>query len=336
MTTPNNFFKNLKEKQELLLKEQKEKLEKVEQQLKEIENRKDIIDDLFGNKSVEKKSPIDSKSTNPEISLLFPDIKENENTVSKETQNFGSIQVQNIVSDKENIGKFPNPFLEILLYKGSKNKVFFRVGKIYPLLDENKEEKLDSMTLEVFKTDKPLSEFNSMYDEGKLYKKLDIQNKEYSFSDFVEVNKDFYLYVKAIYKLKNKGSITRFSNIYKINIIKDEEYYYLKNEIYTLEEKKTPQFNFTEKIFIEPVFDDSIVEGNIPNVIKKLKKPFVSTDDTFDSASDFPYIKIRLISKKTNRKIDINLKYEFVNNTIKAIDIVSGEEMKKFLIASKK
>jgi hypothetical protein len=100
-------------------------------------------------------------------------------------------------------------------------------------------------------------------------------------------------------------------------VSKSGELYFLENEIVssTQEPKKELQKSFSSKVFAEANY---IIPDNIPGF--KLTQNLISfghikeaTNKTFNSSTDRSYLKFRIKSKKTNRKIDINLAYRFLN-----------------------
>ena len=224
----------------------------------------------------------------------------------------GNIQIEDSRKDAED--KFIPPQLECLLYKGGKNKVLFRINKFYPIPtkmpdfsffkndpklihQEIQDSFLSNLSAEIYRTTTKPNSVQEMAVPDNLYKKLDIGNNEYSFDDYLNINTEFYFVVKI--KHEPKAGIQSFgermSPVYKINVLKDGEFYYLEKDVEDFKIKKTLSAPFLSKVFIEPRQEN--LESN-----KKLY-------ESFNSETDFPYFKIRVTSKKTNRRFDLNLYY---------------------------
>ena len=92
------------------------------------------------------------------------------------------------------------------------------------------------------------------------------------------------------------------SNIVRIRLVKDDNFYYVERETITPKDLINLEYGkkFKEKFFIKPkekAFELGLVKFSNNN----------------------PYIKVRLTSKKTRKKIDLNLQYT-IPNTVEKIN----------------
>jgi hypothetical protein len=111
---------------------------------------------------------------------------------------------------------------------------------------------------------------------------------------------------------EEKGILTDY--IYRVKIIKDGELYFLEKEVFdpNKKEDKKKTKNFFGTILAEPKYE--FVDTTVKNFSKTNSKlPFTSGDAVFDSGENYPYIKLRFKSKKSNRKFDVNLRYTIAN-----------------------
>jgi len=172
--------------------------------------------------------------------------------------------------------------------------------------------------------------------ETNLYKTLIPAKKELSVVDFLDVNVDYYFYASPgqglVDKIKDllitefdlsigdfkiitaeeKGILTDY--IYRVKIIKDGELYFLEKDVFdpNKKEDKKKTKNFFGTILAEPKYE--FVDTTVKNFSKTNSKlPFTSGDAVFDSGENYPYIKLRFKSKKSNRKFDVNLRYTIAN-----------------------
>jgi len=203
---------------------------------------------------------------------------------------------------------------------------------------------IDDFSILFYKTKVKPSTIEEMTVESNLFKELIPSKKELSVIDFLDVNTDYYFYVSPgqglTDKIKNliveeydlslndfkiitaeeKGIATDY--VYRIKIIKDGNLYFLEKEALNLKEvkdtKKTKSFFGTILAEVKYNFVDTTVK-NFSKTNAVL--PFTSGDSVFDSSQNHPYIKLRFKSKKSNRKIDLNLKYTTLNsNPVKLIE----------------
>jgi len=149
---------------------------------------------------------------------------------------------------------------------------------------------------------------------------LDINQEGLWFYEEMEVNKDYYYFYHAYpediseknTKIVNDLYVTGIAeggfstpliveylinffaigSLNKIRLVKDENFYYLEREpvVPSSLAKKYPEQVFRNKLFVSPQL-----------------LAFTEGKSTFDNGA--PYIKLRIKSKKTNKKIDLNLKY---------------------------
>ena len=219
------------------------------------------------------------------------------------------------------------------LYKGSAPKILFSFSKpqfvsdgkaektrTFDLLkleaQKNEEqEKVDKSQPEnifVYRAEEPVVNLGQdLFVETRLYKILSADNNELSFYENLETNKDYYYFYYSSTKQLNRNTLKINKNTYivdsqkrlgfqietsgspinRIRLVKDENFYYLEREIITQEDllKKEYTHTFRQKIYISPK-DDSFQAG-------------------FSGFRNDEYFKIRIKSKKTNKKIDLNLQY---------------------------
>jgi len=211
--------------------------------------------------------------------------------------------------------------------------------------------------IKLYRTENKVEDLlTDLFNEQNLYKKLKIADG-LSFYEDLEPNKDYYyfylaetpdfkvspvsfapntlqvinnVFINGVYNLpqtinnKNFGPLGDIENslffticsyINKIRLVKDDNFYYIERKSLSpkdLTELKFSRF-FREKIFVEP--KDKIFDlGSL----------------TFQTSQN--YIKVRLTSKKTNKKIDINLQYTIPNS----IKVISSDDKQKYPLVSVK
>jgi len=160
------------------------------------------------------------------------------------------------------------------------------------------------------------------------HKIIDINKEGLSFYEDMEVNKTYY-YFYYPYRDSQEARVKVVNNLYvigmaednfvgpfqgsenglflsyfalgsyinKVRLVKDENFYYLEREMLVPSDLTKNEYRrvFRNKLFVSPKSDT-----------------FVAGPSTFDNGA--PYIKLRIKSKKTNKKIDLNLKYTTVSN----------------------
>ena len=256
-------------------------------------------------------------------------------------QDTGNILVTKL---KENYGfDFQAPFLESLLYKDSMNKVLFKINKFFPYLktqfetffkDPSKNQQeiykfynnfFIGLKATIYRTIKQPKNIEDIVNENNVYKILDSQKNQFAYDDFLDPGVTYYYIVKAQHDIDPKTSQKAndsLSEVQKITLLKDSEFYYLEKSIFNFSDTvdKKQETSFMNKIFIDSVFDlDSVNEyfKKNKNYSKFDKFLFAGGNaNTFNSSNNFPYIKIRITSKKTNRKIDLNLNYIFQEKSL--------------------
>lgn len=162
-----------------------------------------------------------------------------------------------------------------------------------------------------------------LYNSQSLYKVLDITNGETSYYEDLEDNTDYYYFYLAQIEEPDNSQLSIIQNRYiinmypadnnkfyyvmgsyinKIRLVKDEQFYYIYRQTLTQEDliKKEYGRKFREKFLIKPTEEIFAL---------------VSTT-AFDV--NYPYLKMRITSKKTRKKVDFNLRYG-VNKDVKFI-----------------
>jgi hypothetical protein len=187
---------------------------------------------------------------------------------------------------------------------------------------ENHFETLQPSKLYIYRTTNSVTSLSQqIFDNSFLYKVLDLDNGENSYYEELDPNTEYYYFFVAsdtppsLSKLKiiENSPITNFQNrsgvrfytmgsfINKIKLNKDGKFYYLERSSFLDIEEKEKSYSriFREKMFITPnneafnIGETGFVQNN-------------------------PYIKVRVTSKKTNKKIDLNLQYTETQKSEKA------------------
>tara|TARA_B100000131_G_scaffold52353_1_gene47060 strand:+ start:14627 stop:17398 length:2772 start_codon:yes stop_codon:yes gene_type:complete len=172
--------------------------------------------------------------------------------------------------------------------------------------------------LQVYRTDKPPQKFSDF--DGKLIKTVDlkIENsqhtlKEYICYDKIETNKDYYYVFRFVNEHGNPG---RPSVIHKATLVDDGGYNYPIFDIYNFataaEKRKSAKTrdSFKKILDIRPSYQHLVIDessyktsDSSSKVLNKLKIGLA------DSPIWNKKFKLRLTSKKTGKKLDVNITY---------------------------
>lgn len=181
---------------------------------------------------------------------------------------------------------------------------------------------LQPSKLYIYRSDTPIANFTQdLYNDSLLHKILDLEKQETSYYEELEPNKEYHYFFIASSKQPVPGSLKTIENTYitnyekrlgfrfftigsgitKIRLLKEETFYYL-------ERKTMPVLSGLEKKYLHTFREKMLV---VP------KDEFYEIGETgFDETKK--YIKLRLKSKKTNKKIDLNLQYTETLKGVKA------------------
>jgi len=189
-----------------------------------------------------------------------------------------------------------------------------------------KQPDISSFPILVYKTKNEPNSLEEIVNESNIYKKLIPSNGQLSFIDFLDIDTDYYFFVtsgqelleklSSLFNVKPDGTLEEVVKITtnyvtKIRIIKDGESYFLEKQNIDLNSKNNENTKkFFGSIFVEPKYN--FVDSTIKDfATKNAVAPFKQGEPSFDSSnpSNYPYIKFRFKSKKSNRKFDVNLKY---------------------------
>ncbi len=160
--------------------------------------------------------------------------------------------------------------------------------------------------IRIYRTKNIIKSDKDIINNSNLYREIRFKDDGYTFIANLEINQEYYYIAQATTLYSGKYPIQ--SKIIKLNLTRNDKYNILQKEIVEQEDfvEKMKLVKFSEKIFIKPNFNN-FSSGNIT-------KPFSLGNTEFNSADiKETYIKVRITSKKTNRKIDLNLKYTFDN-----------------------
>lgn len=236
--------------------------------------------------------------------------------------------------------------------------------ELYDLIES---EFFNTTTAILYKTEILPKTLSDIANQSFIYKNLNISKNELGFEDTLEVNKDYYFLIEGKHKSESgKLKLLNYSDLKKVKIIKDEDLYFIEaqsvakvtylpsgnnTEIFTpfgpvkvpellptllpynvIDKNKTKKL--LNKVFIDPIY--SIGDIDLNNINKAIKdstnnKLFNFNIPGFDSALNSKYIKLRVTSKKSRKKIDINLNYNFwpTIQSAKYIQELNNKEIKK-------
>lgn len=210
---------------------------------------------------------------------------------------------------------------EVFLMKNEKNKVIFNFSRVFfvPKNEKLPENFVNQLVIEIYRTKERPKKVDEILNDSNLYKQVSAANKNLSFVDYLDVNTDYYFFITpALF-----GGMKSYAD--RIRVIKDGELYFLERESIIIEDVKEKKVKIFKKAVFAAPSPTKIEE--LKNFIKQpdfnLSYPFIiEPKTTFDSSINYPYIKLRVTSKKSNRKFDLNLKYTlldgkpFTKNTI--------------------
>jgi hypothetical protein len=167
--------------------------------------------------------------------------------------------------------------------------------------------------------------------DGNLLKELDVKSDNLSFYDILEPNKNYYYFYvskftkptdETVYLIDNNYVIISGEDLYwfcspiiKVKLVKDSNFYFLETD------------TLTENDFIETKYEESF--KNKISITPK-SKPFGYGGSSFASGQE-NYLKIRVTSSKTNKKLDLNLKYT-INKEKKNMKNYEKEKLKPEMV----
>ena len=230
------------------------------------------------------------------------------------------------------------PMFQTHLFKDGKNEVLFEFSKPSfhdpNLPDENQ---YQPKNIILYRTDSELKKIDDIINTKNIYKIINFETNGYSFIDKIDINKTYYYAARADVPEANaiklilfliflvttadideatqlsNDSFKKYTEIQtpaiSIKVLKDENFYFLEKSIIDFDkliDKKQGQ-KFSNKIFIQPKFNLNNSNGTyFPNTPFQLGEPVFNSETNIGS-----YIKFRITSKKTHRKVDVNLKYTY-------------------------
>ena len=178
--------------------------------------------------------------------------------------------------------------------------------------------------LQIFRIDKPPKSYEDF--DGKLIKTVDlkIENshhtlKEYVCYDTIDTNKNFYYTFRFVNEHGNPG---RPSVVHVANLQDDGGYKYPKFDIYDFAEAKAKNKSektldsFKKLLEIRPSYQNLVFDG-------ASYSPDMTSNQVLDEikvgVADSPIwnkrFKLRLTSKKTGKKLDLNIQYKLMKET---------------------
>ena len=164
--------------------------------------------------------------------------------------------------------------------------------------------------INVYKLDKKPNSYDD-FKKGIIY---EIKNPyEGGFEDLIQTNLKYYY----IFESENiHGLVSNVSEIYQIEIIKDSGAIYPVVKIFEFEgQKSVKEMSFRENFAINVNYANHILANEAKDKVKNLKDANdIKSFDMFGTATppDSIYnknFKIRITSKTTKKKIDINLSF---------------------------
>lgn len=144
------------------------------------------------------------------------------------------------------------------------------------------------------------------------------------YSDYIKHNTDYYYLIRA---LTYRGNPGLSSPIYKIRLIEDADEVILNMTTVSVSPKELITFENNMRKYLQIIPNKSQVlvdsrnlnyniEPSQPSNLDKLKLgSAINEDSLWDYGTDHKYFKIRLESKKTGKKIDLNIKFKFSKPT---------------------
>jgi len=134
-----------------------------------------------------------------------------------------------------------------------------------------------------------------------------------SFVDTLDPNKDYYYTFRAI---DIHGKTSNPTDVYKVQLVDNDGAIYPLIEIYEIKENKPqkPAKSGKKLINIEPILSQTLIDFSKSQIgdgstAKNVSSVFLGQENESVFGERF---KIRLISKQTGRKIDLNVNYNVV------------------------
>ena len=167
-------------------------------------------------------------------------------------------------------------------------------------------------TYQIYRTTKKPSGWDAFVDAN--LKELDIRELS-AYNDYILPNTDYYYFARVI---DVHGNISNPSAVFYVRIIKEEGFPpYLINHVYSFSEaKKPPKYDKSFKKYLSIRLADGTRTLVNPEKEDKKTNHILNNSLAYNKANNQGQLKkykIRITSKKTGRKIDLNL--DFTNET---------------------
>lgn len=239
------------------------------------------------------------------------------------------------------------PHVEVIPYRGVNNKILFNMNtnvgeywldpviftendqKVITELRRSKPRRKDGKIMyttddalsafEIYRMEMPPEKIEDFTSSLRTVVQTDVNRRTVkkatsaSFVDTLDPNKDYYYTFRAI---DIHGKTSNPTDVYKIQLVDNDGAIYPLIEIYEIKENKPqkPVKSAKKLLNIEPILSQTLI--NFPkskigdgNSAKNVKSVFLGQENEPVFGERF---KIRLISKQTGRKIDLNVNYNVV------------------------
>lgn len=247
--------------------------------------------------------------------------------------NYKNINNKVLILLNQNNGDFFGKANDITLFTEKQKLAFFIQALAYGIVDKDiiytKSQDLEKFFL-IYRTDTKPQFYSDIIIEENLIKTLDITKFEFSFEDKIKPNKKYYycFRVEDLYRATSDTTL-----IYEIEMIDQSGTVYMTQTAFKpfTEPKFIKELNFENKVRIFPADSQINIPDNIlvsktieqydingNKIGEKIIKQGFPSSELYPDDNIFNYktFKIRVTSKNSKKKFDVNINYTLGGSTV--------------------